>query len=762
MIRHIKLIRNIGAFDSESGGTSMDLRRLSLVYAENGRGKSTLSAILRSLRTGNPLPIVERRRLGSDQEPHVVLGCDGSQSNVMFQAGEWNTILPDVNIYDDIFVDDNVYSGLDVDSRHRQGLHDLVLGEQGVELSRRLDGLVSRITEHNTILSERAKAIPDSVLGGLSIDDFCALPPLAEIDELIGEVNRQINAARNHDEVRSKPLFKQIELPEFDIEAIEKVLVTDLIGIDKSAEARVQEHLVALGEKGETWVSEGMELLASGNNEICPFCGQDITGQELVDHYRAYFSEGYSQLKQEVSILILEVDRSHSGDVQAGFERSVGTVRDSIQFWTNYCDMASFEIDTEAIAEDWMAARQNVAEVLRTKQGAPLERLEMENETRKAVIKFKAHRQQIKEISDRLTAHNVSIQAVKYQVESADIDQLRGSLARLEATKARHSDEIEPLCVAYLQEVEEKASTEEMRAEARKELDEYRTNVFPKLQLGVNYYLELFNAGFRIGDFNSTNIGAGTGSSCTYDVVINEVPVAVRGGNVKQGQPSFRNTLSAGDRNTLALCLFFSSLDRIPDLENKIVVMDDPISSLDDHRSLATVQEVLRLSERAEQVIVLSHSKRFLSDLWGGAYGIECGHFEIAQTGDSSTIQTWDVSHDAITAHDQRHDFLQQYVADQSGDKVKVAAAIRPHLEGYLRVAYPGDFPKGKLLGKFIEECVQRIDGDDEILTKSMTQELHNINEYGKQYHHEASNTNSAELLGFVKRTLGFTRPTSG
>ena len=85
----------------------------------------------------------------------------------------------------------------------------------------------------------------------------------------------------------------------------------------------------------------------------------------MVDHYRAYFSEGYSQLKQEVATLILEVDRSHSGDVQAGFERSVGTVRDSIQFWANYCDMASFEIDTEAIAEDWMAARQNVAEVLR-------------------------------------------------------------------------------------------------------------------------------------------------------------------------------------------------------------------------------------------------------------------------------------------------------------------------------------------------------------------------------------------------------------
>ena len=38
-----------------SGAANVDLKRLNLVYAENGRGKTTLSAILRSLMTGEPV-----------------------------------------------------------------------------------------------------------------------------------------------------------------------------------------------------------------------------------------------------------------------------------------------------------------------------------------------------------------------------------------------------------------------------------------------------------------------------------------------------------------------------------------------------------------------------------------------------------------------------------------------------------------------------------------------------------------------------------
>ena len=90
MIKSIQLLRNIGLFDSVSAGANISLARLTLVYAENGRGKTTLAAILRSLATGDPIPIAGRRRLAGQDRPHVVLECDGGHQPAMFQNNAWN------------------------------------------------------------------------------------------------------------------------------------------------------------------------------------------------------------------------------------------------------------------------------------------------------------------------------------------------------------------------------------------------------------------------------------------------------------------------------------------------------------------------------------------------------------------------------------------------------------------------------------------------------------------------------------------------
>ena len=77
MIRRISLLRNIGQFDSVDAAANIDLARLVLIYAENGRGKTTLAAVLRSLGTGDPIPINERHRLAAAHPPKVVLECQG-------------------------------------------------------------------------------------------------------------------------------------------------------------------------------------------------------------------------------------------------------------------------------------------------------------------------------------------------------------------------------------------------------------------------------------------------------------------------------------------------------------------------------------------------------------------------------------------------------------------------------------------------------------------------------------------------------------
>ena len=765
MIHNIKLLQNIGTFESDNAAASLNLKRLVLVYGENGRGKTTFAAVLRSLATGDALPITERRRLGSQHILHIILKCDGYPANAIFKDGEWNRTLDNLKVFDDVFVDENVYSGLDVESQHRQNLHELILGDQGVALNRRLQELVSRITQHNKDLDEKSKGIPVQERYGLSVDDFCALTELPDIEKEINIVKRALTAARNQDAIKNTPLFDEIGLPKFDIEAIERVLLTDLPELDRIAEARVKTHLQSLGEDAESWVADGMRHVTEGDLVACPFCGQDIVGLELVSHFRAYFSEAYAQLKRDVAVMMKSIESTHADGAQLGLERTIGKIRQSEQFWATYTDLRSIKIDSEAIRSCWNVARERVLGLLLAKQAAPLERIEIAEPTLSALKAYEAHRETIQTVNATIAASNNSINDIQQKTETANIHAITYKLNKLLATKARHSEEVASLCDEYLQEKEAKACTEIKRTEARKALGDYRVNVFPKLQAGVNGYLQRFNAGFRIGDLAPANIGGGSGSTCVYNVVINEIDVAVKSTKNTPGVASFRNTMSSGDRNTLAFALFFSSLDQSPNLANAIVVIDDPISSLDEHRSLTTVQEVRKLVERAGQVIVLSHNKQFLCAVWNRNSSEEYASLENAQNGDESTIIPWDVSQDSVTEHDQRHSLLKEFADTGSKPTREVAQAIRLHLEGYLRVACPGHFSSGSMLGPFINTCRQKLGETDEVLNQATLQELKDIVEYANRFHHDTNPAGQSqaisggELRGFVKQTLDFVGP---
>ena len=768
MINRFKLLQNIGRFNSDAGGAFHELSKLTLIYADNAQGKTTLTAILRSLASGDPLPITERRRLGSQHPPKAVLSWQDEPSDVIFQNGTWNHTFENLKVFDDHFVDENVYSGLDVASNHRQNLHELILGDRGVALNRTLQAHVSRVTEHNTAITAKSSDIPEQERYGLSVEAFCALTELPDLDEKIADEERVLKAAQDQESVLAAPIFASMALPAFDIEAIREALGKGLADLDQSAEAQVQAHIHTLGEGGESWVADGVQKAAQRGDNVCPFCGQNMQGINLIAHYRAYFRQEYTRLKRAVSNLIDDIDRNHEDGKQVEFERAVSTLIQSRQFWSSYCDLPTVEIDSTDIVDSWNAARTAVGEQLQAKRGAPLEAQSLNQPTIEALHEHDRRRQAIASINQTLQTTNESIQQVKQRAQAADTNEITTMLNKLKATKSRFREDIAPLCDAHLAELAAKAHTELARDEARKELEEYRTNVFPQLQDGVNDYLNRLNASFRIGSLTPMNIGGGSGSTCTYNVVINDTPVAVRSSTNTPGEPSFRNSLSGGDRNTLALALFFSSLDRNPGLADTVVVIDDPMSSLDDHRSLATVQKVRELSRQAKQTIVMSHDKRFLCGILSGLnLGEPRTTLEIARSGNESNIQHWDATQDSITEHDQRYFLLQGYAVNQSGAAREVAAAVRFYLEGYFRVACPRPFPPGKLLGQFAQECKQKLGGSDEVINQETIEELENILEYANRFHHDTNpawqseSINTTELLGFVKRTLSLAGPPS-
>ena len=207
MLNRLQLFRNVG-----QARFRQEPRLFSCVSCScrERRGKTTLAAIFRSLATGDPLPITERQRLAAPDPPHVIIDCMGGPPPAIFQNGAWNRTVPDIAIFDDIFVDQNICSGLVVESEHRQRLHELILGSPGVALNQRLQQLVARIEEHNRASRERGDAIPANVRGGLSVDDFCALPQRADIDEAIRETERALAAAHEQGNIRTTPEFRGV------------------------------------------------------------------------------------------------------------------------------------------------------------------------------------------------------------------------------------------------------------------------------------------------------------------------------------------------------------------------------------------------------------------------------------------------------------------------------------------------------------------------------------------------------------------------
>lgn len=696
MISRIQLLRNVGQFNSVDAGRNLPLTQFVLIYAENGRGKTTLAAILRSLASGDPIPIVERRRLAAQHPPHVVLDC-GQVSPVMFQDGSWNSTVPDIAIFDDDFVDDNVCSGLTVDPEHRHNLHELVLGSQGVALNRQLQGLTRQVEVHNAELRAIAAEIPSSVRGALSVDDFCELPRRSDVDAAIQVGERNLAAARAQDSVRATPQFDPLGLPSFDLAELSQKLALDPPTLDAAAAARVQAHLARLGSGGEAWVEDGIHRASTldGERRSCPFCAQDLAGSSIIGHYQSYFGEEYARLRRSLSDAVAGVNELHSRDAPANFERAVRIATQRQQFWSRFTEIGPVALDTEILARSWQNARHAVLSALSAKQAAPLERLEIPTEVVEAVAAFEVQRSAVAELNERLQSANDAIRLVKREAATANPTVIETSLQNLRVVKRRHSPPISNICEEYLRAKQDKGVTERARDAAKAALERYRTAAFPSYETAINAYLSQFNAGYRVGRVSPADSRGGP--ICNYSLVINNTPVAVAGGAITPGVPSFRNVLSPGDRNTLALSFFFASMDQDPGLARKVIIVDDPISSLDHHRAFTTVQVLRRLGRRVSQIIILSHNKPFLFRVWDGIDAALRTSLKIDRDANGSTITPWDVEGDSITEHDRRHEMLRTYSANgQTGDSRQVAESLRIVLEGFLSVACPEHYPKGR------------------------------------------------------------------
>ena len=114
MLTRINLIRQLGRFQHivpENLPENGNLKKINLIYAPNGSGKTSLSIIFQSIATKNVDVIFKKRNRLSNLDPEFVLEFDNNKE-VSFKKGillDNHQVGNSIRIFNSYFISDNVH-----------------------------------------------------------------------------------------------------------------------------------------------------------------------------------------------------------------------------------------------------------------------------------------------------------------------------------------------------------------------------------------------------------------------------------------------------------------------------------------------------------------------------------------------------------------------------------------------------------------------------------------------------------------------------
>jgi len=762
VLEKIVQIKSIGRFRKYAATGDVSFGKLTLIYAENGQGKTTLCAILRSLQSGQAELIRERKTLAATDPEFVHIRLNNA--NYQFTNGAWTVTYPDVLIFDPVFVNENVYSGDYVEHEHRKNLYRVIVGTEGVRLARQIEGLDGQIRDANTDLrTNKKEAVSRHLPSGTALDDYLQWQPLADIEVQIAqkaeELNNRQRAAAMSGEIQAKGLFAKVQLPSLPSD-FSTVLAKQLTDIIADAETRVRQQIAQheMGHQGESWLSHGLGYV---KDDRCPFCGQGVRANELIAAYRSHFSAAYRDLKQEVAQLSQRVNTAIGETSLGSAQQAIAGNAALTEFWRQFTTVGLPAISFPEIQQKYATLREKCLALARGKQDSPTEAVTPNADFTAALAEVDALRTVVASYNTAVDNANLRVNEQKTAARTAgDITALRNNLAQLEARKKRFEPEVAQSCQAYQDAVTAKAGLEQTKETVRRQLDQHCRDLLRTYEQSINEYLDQFNAGFRITNTRHWYVG-GTPSS-QYQIEINSIALDLGDARTPAGTPCFKTALSSGDRSALALAFFLAVLKQDTNIGRKVVVFDDPFTSLDRFRRTCTEQLIQRLLDSAQQVIVLSHDPLFLKLLCdecpSAATNVKT--LQMSKAGDTTVIGEWDVQAEAQSSYMKDFSTLLGFYRERKGDPRAVARTIRPFLEGMLRSHFPGWFQQNEWLGDFIGK-IRAADATSGLQhAKAYLDELDAINGYSKKYHHQqnanadSESINDDELHGYVKRTL--------
>ncbi len=751
MIEKVVEISNVGKLRQHAAVGDQTFKKLTIVYGDNAIGKTTLAAVLDSLREGTAGTILGRKTLGASGEPTVrILSSAGMHT---FSHGEWDSTCPELEVFCSDFVSRVVYSGDHVSNDQQKGLCSLLIGRTAVAEGQRLEELRQELNDVNARLRDVEAGIRSHIRGTSSVGDFVGLQPLEDVDALLDEAKRKFAAARDIAAIASKPLPTRVHLLSPDEGPLRSVMARSIDSISVEAIARVAAHRQQrMAGAGGSWLREGMKYVDEAR---CPFCDQSLDDSELYAALRQYFSAAYEDyersLNADLGALLEQYDPT---TLERDAER-VLRQRDVARTWEGQVpkidvpalstDLApSIELAVNSCAAIRTAIEMKKGDPLRAVDFAPIEEhLRLLKESLGVVQRAEA---QLGAASNEITDFVAAVQ-------SADLVGLQRQIDQLHNQKQRYEGAVSSLCVEFSELTAKKAKITADGQAARQQMNQGIESLLARYRDDMNTYLKHFGSAIRIENPRANH--QTKPPSVDYSISVGGISVPLGKPAVVKDVPCFGNTLSDGEKNLFALALFMAHVKNRADLADVVVVVDDPVNSLDQERRLLIADTLVSMMNSLSQVVVLTHEPRLAHMLYRATASDVRKVLCIRREGTTSCVREWDtMDRDLATDYFRNYFTIADYVAGEAVSWEVASRSLRPFLEDYLRQRFPGEFGAEDWLGSMAERIESADPAASLACMKPSLSDIKVIAKATNHRHHGSTHAPGDEVLNATSTEL--------
>jgi len=726
------------------GGVSVSFERLNLIYGRNGSGKSTLGNIFELINTGDIESINALAPLESNDSPNLnFLFKIGSKTDSI-DLTSLDKLAVQFHIFNQSFIDRNLYSTKGVESSQLVNYYDFCLGSVAVAHQQKIDELKAKNDELTNQISPISSGIR-AKFGNQTIAQIKKIKTVDDADRELEKLNNSLVDINNTEHFKKRKKLSELTLqrPTLDTGCF-SVSVEQL---SKDAQEKVEKHIETnLKERDTSWLEGGLNLVA--DEMKCPFCAQPLSGSPIFHLYQEFINESYLKASDNFELASGEFELSVSsiGVDLENLEEVAKANHEIIREWSDRLKDMELDFDFKELNELDKKIYFESRKLIKSKEKDLLSTVDLTQfnsivEQFFKLVDFSGYNSKVKQFNESIDDFFLGLGTGTSQSIQTKIDSIKESQERYKTETVSDLEVYEEL------DSDKKTNTTKID-KLRGLIAEEQEQSIGRHKDSINELLKSFNSMIRVDELKKDNKGHKGATRIIYVITFINNSLSV----LNDDQKIFEQVLSAGDKSALALAFFLSKY-REKNSEGSIVVLDDPMSSLDIHRKDATVIEIEKLINNGYQTFVLSHDPFFLSEVLKHStlskdtkcYEIKVSYKDIdpfdahsAQYISSQLVHRNNFESYVLHSYHKEYLKLKEYVESATEEKkAEVARSIRPILEAYMRFLFPTHFTQDTWLGGMITKI--RDEENEASVFYDKTNKLgliEKINEFSKSFHH--------------------------